>query len=224
MVNDLPTNIRIEPVVIIGDGVEEELIETDHFVSLDSVVFVTEPRLTVLSETRIDPDPEDVSFRDSEVRDKIETNFVEATVLTTIESSNANMWVWRIDGSTGSLDWERVTLPNGDTDSDSPRVRLPGPVIVQLDDDDIPEVIFTIPTDGNGRSSGSGATLVAWELTAAEEIWSFRTPNGYADAPPLPIDTDGDGIHDRVCWVTWYSSSQWNFEELYQVKIGRAHV
>jgi len=135
-----------------------------------------------------------------------------AILVTTIESSNANMWVWRIDGSTGSLDWERVTLPNGDTDSDSPRVRLPGPVIVQLDDDDIPEVIFTIPTDGNGRSSGSGATLVAWELTAAEEIWSFRTPNGYADAPPLPIDTDGDGIHDRVCWVTWYSSSQWNFD------------
>jgi hypothetical protein len=135
-----------------------------------------------------------------------------AILVTTIESSNANMWVWRIDGSTGSLDWERVTLPNGDTDSDSPRVRLPGPVIVQLDDDEIPEVIFTIPTDGNGRSSGSGATLVAWELTAAEEIWSFRTPNGYADAPPLPIDTDGDGIHDRVCWVTWYSTSQWNFD------------
>ena len=69
--NHLPTNIRVEPVVIIGDGAEEEIIETDHFVSVDSVVFLTEPRLTVLSETRIDPDPEDVSFRDSEVRDKI---------------------------------------------------------------------------------------------------------------------------------------------------------
>ena len=135
-----------------------------------------------------------------------------ALLVTTIDSTDANMWVWKIDGGSGSLDWERVTLPNGDTDSDSPRLRLPGPVIAQLDDDEIPEVIFTIPTDGNGRTSGSGATLVAWELTATEEIWSFRTPNGYSDAPPLPVDTDGDGIHDRVCWVTWYSTSQWNFD------------
>ena len=85
--NHLPTNIKVRPVVIIGDGLEEELIEADHFVSLDSVVFLTEPRLTVLSETRLDPDPEDISFRDSETRGKIESNFVSATVLTEIESS-----------------------------------------------------------------------------------------------------------------------------------------
>ena len=85
--NHLPTNIKVRPVVIIGDGLEEELIEADHFVSLDSVVFLTEPRLTVLSETRLDPDPEDISFRDSEWRGKIESNFVSATVLTEIESS-----------------------------------------------------------------------------------------------------------------------------------------
>ena len=29
--------------------------------------------------------------------------------------------------------------------------------------------------------------------------------NHYADAPPLPVDTDDDGVHDRLCWVTWYS-------------------
>ncbi len=85
--NHLPTTIKVRPVVIIGDGGEDELIETDHFVSLDSVVFLTEPRLTILGDTRIDPEPEDVSFRDSEARDKIKSNFNEAVVLTTIESS-----------------------------------------------------------------------------------------------------------------------------------------
>lgn len=135
-----------------------------------------------------------------------------AVIVTTIDDSDANMWVWKIDGASGSLDWERVNLPNSDSDSNSPRLRLPGPVIAQLDDDEVPEVIFTIPTDSNGGSSGNGATLVAWELTSAEQIWTFRTPNGYSDAPPLPVDTTGDGIHDRVCWVTWYSTSSWNFD------------
>ncbi|MDP6014744.1 MAG: hypothetical protein QGI32_01455 [Candidatus Latescibacteria bacterium] len=85
--NHLPTSITVEPVVIVGDGAEEEIIESDHFVSLDSVVFRTAPRLTVLAETKIDPDPEDISFRDSEARDKINTNFESATVVTEIESS-----------------------------------------------------------------------------------------------------------------------------------------
>ena len=31
----------------------------------------------------------------------------------------------------------------------------------------------------------------------------FEASNGFADAPPTAIDTDGDGQHDRVCWVTW---------------------
>ena len=33
-----------------------------------------------------------------------------AIVLTTIDSNSGNMWVWRIDGASGSLDWERVAL------------------------------------------------------------------------------------------------------------------
>lgn len=84
--NLLPTSISVEPVVIVGDGLEEEIIETDHFVSLDSVVFRTEPRFTVLSDTRIDPDVQDISFRDSDARDKISTNFVSASVLTEIKN------------------------------------------------------------------------------------------------------------------------------------------
>ncbi|RZD42659.1 MAG: hypothetical protein CXT70_02505, partial [Methanobacteriota archaeon] len=30
-----------------------------------------------------------------------------AIVLTTIDSSTGSMWIWRVDGATGSLDWER---------------------------------------------------------------------------------------------------------------------
>ena len=134
-----------------------------------------------------------------------------AVVLTTIDSNSGNMWIWRIDGATGSLDWDSVSVDGTDSDSDAPRLRLPGPVVVQLDSDSAPEMILTIPTDSNGRTSGNGARFVAMEMTSTDEIFEFRTPNGYADAQPLPIDTDNDGIHDRLCWVTWYSESSINF-------------
>ena len=132
-------------------------------------------------------------------------------VVTTIDASSGAMWAWKADGASGALDWERAPIPGTDSDQDAPRLRLPGPVIVQLDADAEPEVILTVPTDPNGRTSGSGARFVAMELTSTTEIFSFRAPNGYADAPPLPVDTDGDGIHDRLCWVTWYSSSATSF-------------
>ncbi len=134
-----------------------------------------------------------------------------AIVLTTIDSNSGNMWIWRIDGATGSLDWERVAISGTDSDQDSPRLRLPGPVIVQLDSDAAPEMILTVPTDSNGRSPGNGAKFIAMEMTSTTEIFDFRTPNGYSDSQPLPIDTDGDQIHDRLCWVTWYSESSVNF-------------
>ena len=132
-------------------------------------------------------------------------------VLTTIDASSGAMWAWKVDGGNGALDWERAPVPGTDSDQDAPRLRLPGPVIVQLDADAEPEVILTVPTDPNGRTSGSGARFVAMELTSTTEIFSFRAPNGYADAPPLPVDTDDDGVHDRLCWVTWYSTSATSF-------------
>lgn len=131
---------------------------------------------------------------------------------TTIDENSGNMWIWRIDGSTGSNDWGRVALSGTDTDSDAPRLRLPSPVVVQLDGDSAPEMILTIPTDANGRTIGLGAQFIGMELTSTEEIFSFRARNGYADAPPLPIDLDNDGIHDRLCWATWYSASSVTFD------------
>ena len=133
-------------------------------------------------------------------------------VATTIDENSGNMWIWRIDGSTGSNDWGRVAISGTDTDSDAPRLRLPSPVVVQLDGDSAPEMILTVPTDANGRTVGLGARFIGMELTSTQEIFTFRARNGYADAPPLPIDLDNDGIHDRLCWMTWYSASSVSFD------------
>ena len=134
-----------------------------------------------------------------------------SVVLTTIDGDSGNMWIWKIDGESGSLDWERVGVQGTDSDSDSPRLRLPGPVIVQLDQDSAPEMILTVPTDANGRTSGSGARFIGMELTSTTELFNFRAQNGYADAQPLALDIDDDGIDDRLCWVTWYSEESFNF-------------
>ena len=130
-----------------------------------------------------------------------------AVVLTTVDSTNGNMWVWRIDGATGSLDWERVSIQGTDADQDTPRLRLPGPVITQLDSDAAPEMILTLPVDSNAGDEGMGAQYVGMELTSTSELWRFRAKNGYGDAEPLAVDTTGNGVSDRVCWVTWYPES-----------------
>lgn len=133
-------------------------------------------------------------------------------LLTTIDSNSGNMWIWKIDGATGSILWERVAVQGTDTgDDEAPRMRLPGPIIVQLDSDSAPEMVITIPTDPTGRTSGTGAKFVGMEITSTDEIFSFRAPNGYADTQPVAIDIDDDGRHDRLCWVTWYSESAFNF-------------
>ena len=136
-----------------------------------------------------------------------------AVVATTIDENSGNMWIWRLDGATGSNSWGRVAITGTDPgQTDSPRLRLPSPVVTQLDNDAAPEMILTVPTDSNGRTTGYGARFVGMELTSTQEIFSFRAQNGFADAPPLPIDTDSDGIDDRLCWVTWYSASSISFD------------
>ena len=135
-----------------------------------------------------------------------------AVVATTIDENSGNMWIWRLDGATGSNSWGRVAITGTDFDDDSPRLRLPSPVVTQLDNDAAPEMILTVPTDSNGGTTGYGARFVGMELTSTQEIFSFRAQNGFADAPPLPIDTDADGIDDRLCWVTWYSTSSFSFD------------
>jgi hypothetical protein len=85
--NLLPTRVTIAPEVRIGDGLEEESISSSQWVSVDSVVFRTASRLTVTAATQIDPDPRDITFRDSEMRDRIESHWRSARVVTEVENS-----------------------------------------------------------------------------------------------------------------------------------------
>lgn len=127
-------------------------------------------------------------------------------LLTTTEASSGAMWVWKLDSVSGNQLWS-LSLSNLDGDSDVPHIRLPGPVIANLDSDSTPEMIISIPTDADGSTSVDGAEFRGLEIDDGSEIWSFEAVNGFADAPPVAIDTDDDDVIDRVCWVTWYQET-----------------
>ncbi len=129
-------------------------------------------------------------------------------LLTTIEANNGGMWVWKIDSDTGSSIWQGgLSLNNLDGDTNSPHVRLPGPIIANLDSDSDPEIIVTIPSDADGSTAVDGAEFRGMEISDGSQLWEFEATNGFADAPPAAIDTDGDGVHDRVCWNTWWQTT-----------------
>ena len=129
-------------------------------------------------------------------------------LLTTIEANNGGMWVWKIDSETGSSIWQGgLSLNNLDGDTNSPHVRLPGPIIANLDSDSDPEIIVTIPSDADGSTAVDGAEFRGLEISDGSQLWEFEATNGFADAPPTAIDTDGDGIHNRVCWNTWWQTT-----------------
>ena len=74
-------------------------------------------------------------------------------VLTTTEHTNGGMWVWRLDSTSGDSGWDGLSLSNVDGDSDVPHIRLPGPVVANLDADETPEIVVTIPTDADGSNT-----------------------------------------------------------------------
>lgn len=86
-INLLPTQLFIDTDVRIGDGRQVEVIEPSHWVSIDSVVFHTAPRLTVEDSTYIDVEPRDIGVRDRRTRERVETNFEEARIHTVLENS-----------------------------------------------------------------------------------------------------------------------------------------
>lgn len=129
-------------------------------------------------------------------------------ILTTIEANNGGMWVWKINSETGSSIWQGgLSLNNLDGDTNSPHIRLPGPIIANLDSDEDPEIIVTIPSDADGSTAVDGAEFRGLEISDGSQLWEFDASNGFADAPPTAIDTDGDGTHDRVCWNTWWQTT-----------------
>lgn len=126
-----------------------------------------------------------------------------AIVLTTIDENDGDMWIWRLNGANGQIQYSD-SLQNFDGDTYAPHVRLPGPIITQLDGDAAPEMVITIPTDVDAAGTGDGAEFRGLEVNDASEIFSFSASNGYADAPPVLLDSDDNGITDRICWNTWY--------------------
>ena len=129
-------------------------------------------------------------------------------VLTTIEANNGGMWVWKIDSETGSSIWQGgLSLNNLDGDTNAPHIRLPGPIVANLDSDEDPEIIVTIPSDADGSTAVDGAEFRGLEISDGSQLWEFDASNGFADAPPTAIDTNGDGSHDRVCWNTWWQTT-----------------
>ncbi|MEC8548231.1 MAG: hypothetical protein VXY31_02810 [Candidatus Thermoplasmatota archaeon] len=130
-------------------------------------------------------------------------------LITTTDSSTGAIWLWKLDGSNGNEAWSPRTMSNTDGDTNVPHLRLPGPVLSNLDSDSALEVIVTIPTDLGGTGNADGAEFRALEVTDGQtELWSVNAVDGYADAPPLPVDTDHDGVSDHLCWVTWTMTSE----------------
>ena len=183
--NNLPTSIRVAPVVRVGDGRETREIERNHWVSVDSVVFRSAPRLTVLASTRIDPDPEDISFRDSELRDKIRSNFIDAFVITELESSipvgvGVRLMVARTREAvydTASSDFVRA-IPRRDL----PRFEVPA-----------------APVDASGLSNGTSTNTVTIELDQddvldfiLEDALPGRTDSLFSGVRVTLPQTDGE--------------------------------
>ena len=191
------------------DGDAELVIAAIHEVSEDIVVIALplgvngEPTPIWQSTLQDGTHPSDPAFA---IVDE-NTGYV---VLTTTEASNGAMWVWKLDSDNGDQKWDGLLLPNnlGGTDSDVPHIRLPGPIVAELDSSTSgPEIVVTIPADPDGSSDVLGAQFRGLNLDDGNELWSFEAVNGYADAPPVLIDSDNDGTQDRACWVTWHQTT-----------------
>jgi len=152
--NLLPTDIEISSSISIGDGAEEESITQAQWVSIDSVVFRTSPRLTLLNDTQIEPEARDITFRDSELRSKILSNFVGARVITDLENSiplgvGVRLYVGRTPETVYSD--PIITVPKADRD---------------------PFEAIAAPVDANGYSNGTETVRREIALNA-EDVAKF---------------------------------------------------
>jgi len=169
--NFLPSEIVINSRVIVGDGVTPDIIDTSHSVTLDSVVFDTEPRLAIAADTQMEPEETllDITFRDSEARRRIGSNFVSGNVTATLENSiplgvGVRLFVGRTrEGvfDTASDD-HVITIPRL-------RSRFPGDIAA-----DYPKEPFqanAAPVDpATGFSDGTETTEIPIELTKDEVL------------------------------------------------------
>jgi len=84
--NNLPTQVTVTPSVLIGDGQSEEVIQRDHWVRVDSVVFRSPAEFRIVADTKIQPEPIRRTFSDSTARARVESNVRSAEVITVIEN------------------------------------------------------------------------------------------------------------------------------------------
>ncbi|MEW6754389.1 MAG: hypothetical protein AB1505_25915 [Candidatus Latescibacterota bacterium] len=86
LVNLLPSLVTVSPQVFLGDGTSAGVIEKDHWIRIDSVRFIAPGRLTIAADTQIRPDPQFHNFQDEDARRRVESNLVEASIVTSIEN------------------------------------------------------------------------------------------------------------------------------------------
>jgi hypothetical protein len=84
--NILPSQLTVDPNVLLGDGQGVEVIEPEHWVKLDSIKFTAPARLRISADSKIETDPERRVFNDATARERINSNLDSAAVVTDIES------------------------------------------------------------------------------------------------------------------------------------------
>ncbi len=84
--NVLPSELTVNPTVLLGDGSGVEVIEPDHWVKLDSLTFTAPARLRISADSQIHTDPQRRVFNDATARERINSNLDSAVVITDIES------------------------------------------------------------------------------------------------------------------------------------------
>ena len=69
-------------------------------------------------------------------------------LITTTDSSTGAVWLWKLNGANGNEAWSPRSMGNTDGDSNVPHVRMPGPIVTNLDSDAALEVVVTIRAGG----------------------------------------------------------------------------
>ena len=170
------------------DGTAELVLSLIEKNSEDPVILaldITGSAATSIWEKTLDKGthPSDPTF----VQTDENTAFV---MLTSVQSSTSAMWLWKLDAADGDSNWDGMSLGNlNGFDSNVPHIRLPGPVVANLDSDDAMEVVITIPSDFDGSGSAYGAEYYGMEISDGTKIWDFEASNGFADSAPIIIDT-----------------------------------
>jgi hypothetical protein len=172
--NSLPTDITVTPTVRIGDGVNEDFIEPDHWIRIDSVNFLAPARFTIESDTQIQPTPDFRELADAEARERISNNLIRGRVFTEI---NNHLPL----GVSVSLRAARrlEDVYNDDLIDRGGAVDLDSVLVIPRNDD--PFAVQAAPVDANGLvlDDQVQAFLDTVSVTADEALFFLQTGGVY---------------------------------------------